>query len=443
MTSFIERQRQRLLATYGRVESSVLQKSENSDLFSENGYVEKPIDDFSQLVSKLFNTQILLEHCHRKTTNEPKHEALGEAYTAFADLKDKIIEQLTGGLGRQYNKIESIVIDGYTPDMCNVAAIEVCNTAKLLQMFSRQSDLPSVENLAQELFGIGTTLKYKLSLNTDANENTDNELDEVLDVEKGEGDELEKGGKHGMIGEIREHNGKKFKKVAEGKWMEVSEHGLTKKEHLYQYGGHLKSAEERGVSDEDHKKHLREASKHDTAGEKLSDKEHTDEEVGLGGSKVIGHTKSGKPIYEGIGGFHFAYKGWTDKDHEDASKIHSKLGNSKISQEHKDMSEQLHDSEEDKKEPEYTDIEVGSGKNIPKHLEKYIDKSKLESFNKRLQSLHKEREDADYNDKAPKDSHYTKLNKLHDDISKELTRNGYKHSIDTSSDLSINFTKEK
>jgi len=41
------------------------------------------------------------------------------------------------------------------------------------------------------------------------------------------GENLEKGGKHGMIGEIR--NG--YKKVAEGKWKRVSEYGMTKEEH--------------------------------------------------------------------------------------------------------------------------------------------------------------------------------------------------------------------
>lgn len=77
-------------------------------------------------------------------------------------------------------------------------------------------------------------------------------------------------------GEIRDWGGKKYKKQPNGKWLEVSEHGMTKKEHVFQYGKHLKDAEERGVSDEDHKKHIREANNHDTIQEKLSDKEYDD-----------------------------------------------------------------------------------------------------------------------------------------------------------------------
>jgi hypothetical protein len=38
-------------------------------------------------------------------------------------------------------------------------------------------------------------------------------------------------GKAAMIGEVRVWNGKKFKKQANGKWVEVSEKGMTKKEH--------------------------------------------------------------------------------------------------------------------------------------------------------------------------------------------------------------------
>ena len=38
-------------------------------------------------------------------------------------------------------------------------------------------------------------------------------------------------GKSAMIGEIREWQGKKYKKQSNGKWVEVSEQGMTRKEH--------------------------------------------------------------------------------------------------------------------------------------------------------------------------------------------------------------------
>lgn len=80
------------------------------------------------------------------------------------------------------------------------------------------------------------------------------------------------------IGDTIEHNGKKYKKQANGKWLEVSEsHGLTKKEHDHQYNQALMTYQNLGSD-----RHQKIASEHAKASSKLSDKEHTDEEVGLG-----------------------------------------------------------------------------------------------------------------------------------------------------------------
>lgn len=45
---------------------------------------------------------------------------------------------------------------------------------------------------------------------------------------------------------------------------------------------------------------------------------------GTRGGKVIGHTKSGKPIYQGKSALHVDHKKWSKQDHKDASKIHKK-----------------------------------------------------------------------------------------------------------------------
>ena len=90
------------------------------------------------------------------------------------------------------------------------------------------------------------------------------------------------------IGEIHTWNGKKFKKQTNGKWLEVSESGKTKKEHEAQiestkremnsigdkFGGKTNLGSWRNAikNNENHAK-------------KLSDKEHSDEEVGLGKKK--------------------------------------------------------------------------------------------------------------------------------------------------------------
>jgi len=45
---------------------------------------------------------------------------------------------------------------------------------------------------------------------------------------------------------------------------------------------------------------------------------------GSRGGKIIGHTKSGKPVYEDKSGHHSIYKDFTPQDHEDAIELHSK-----------------------------------------------------------------------------------------------------------------------
>ena len=89
------------------------------------------------------------------------------------------------------------------------------------------------------------------------------------------------------VGSIHEHNGKKYKKQANGKWLEASEsYGMTKKEHEIQRANFLSNSKNMEGKDEDASSAsfnaAKLAEKHIS---KLSDKEHTDEEVGLGSKK--------------------------------------------------------------------------------------------------------------------------------------------------------------
>jgi hypothetical protein len=80
-------------------------------------------------------------------------------------------------------------------------------------------------------------------------------------------------------GDIIEHNGKKYKKQANGKWLEVSEsHGLTKKEHEFQSDVKKESA---SLAAKDKKYFTRDtklesAKLHSEQASKLSDKEYDD-----------------------------------------------------------------------------------------------------------------------------------------------------------------------
>ena len=88
------------------------------------------------------------------------------------------------------------------------------------------------------------------------------------------------------VGSIHEHNGKKYKKQVNGKWLEISEQGRTRKEHLES----LKRSQdiEREYEKQGSKaplSHKQEISIQLSNAERLSDKEYTDEEVGLGSKK--------------------------------------------------------------------------------------------------------------------------------------------------------------
>lgn len=110
-------------------------------------------------------------------------------------------------------------------------------------------------------------------------------------------EQIEKG-KKVPIGTVK--NG--YKKIAEGKWQKVSEHGLTKKEHQD------KAAEHRKLSSDDHTKpnykmsaeqqfHDKESFKHGQISMKLNDKEYNDTDVEGGKKKSpTEHLTSGATV---------------------------------------------------------------------------------------------------------------------------------------------------
>lgn len=113
---------------------------------------------------------------------------------------------------------------------------------------------------------------------------------------------------------FHKYNGKRFKKVGEGKWMEVSEYGMTKKEHQGKEEDLKNKLEKLGkyrhvpgggdgwggsfidgkYIEHENSKHNKKHDKltinkitHRDIASKLSDKEYTDEEVGISSSKVL------------------------------------------------------------------------------------------------------------------------------------------------------------
>lgn len=120
--------------------------------------------DFNKMASRLYNLQLLLEHCHRETKSEPIHEALGDAYEDFSEKKDEIIELVIGDTGHNYGTLKAEDLPEYEAEMSELAADLTRELGIDLQSFSQKYRIPSAENISQEIHGIGCKLKYKLGL---------------------------------------------------------------------------------------------------------------------------------------------------------------------------------------------------------------------------------------------------------------------------------------
>lgn len=93
------------------------------------------------------------------------------------------------------------------------------------------------------------------------------------------GNDIQKG-KPAAIGEVRIWDGKKMKKQANGKWVEVSEYGMSKREHSEEHDrvvGKMNKEMDRGYKRSVSKETT--ARFHDDLASKLSDKEYDEEEI--------------------------------------------------------------------------------------------------------------------------------------------------------------------
>ena len=75
--------------------------------------------------------------------------------------------------------------------------------------------------------------------------------------------------------------------------------------------------------------------------------DYIEKSEGSRGGKVIGHTKSGKPVYEGKHPREYSHKEFSPKDHKDASKIHDEKGDQYLSKQHKVQGEHNEESSSD------------------------------------------------------------------------------------------------
>lgn len=90
--------------------------------------------------------------------------------------------------------------------------------------------------------------------------------------------------KPASVGEIRQWGNKKYKKQPNGKWIEVSEHGMTKKEHEFESDLHDEKSKDSGFNSKHQEESKDKSGYHKNVASKLSYKEYDESELS-GGDK--------------------------------------------------------------------------------------------------------------------------------------------------------------
>jgi len=120
--------------------------------------------DLDYYASMLFQLPTKVQFCHHSTTSYASHKALDKTYDALNDLKDSIIEKLIGCMGHRYKNLNMISLSSYYEGMNMQVAEEICQFAKKLMDWSDKNGYSDINNLSQEYLGVGSQLKYLLTL---------------------------------------------------------------------------------------------------------------------------------------------------------------------------------------------------------------------------------------------------------------------------------------
>lgn len=94
---------------------------------------------------------------HYTTKSFAAHEALGKTYDALNDLLDDITEKIIG-----YSSIDpqALVIGTVSALDPQALSVYTMSIAKRLEEWAEEKGYCDIENLAQELSGVGAKLKY-------------------------------------------------------------------------------------------------------------------------------------------------------------------------------------------------------------------------------------------------------------------------------------------
>lgn len=118
----------------------------------------------SEIQSKLFYFHDTAHKFHLNTKSFAEHKAFDFLYKELVDVKDEISEKLQGYLDEIIGDIETISVPKYTETASKKLAKEIMEFAYKLYEWADEERYCDIENMAQDLSGIGAKFNYLLML---------------------------------------------------------------------------------------------------------------------------------------------------------------------------------------------------------------------------------------------------------------------------------------
>jgi len=110
-----------------------------------------------QIYTDIHKLLLTAKLSHYKTKSFAAHEAFGRIYDSINSLIDEITEQLIG-----YSGIDpaDLAIGSVTAKLPKELSDYIIMVARKLEVYAESKTYCNIENLAQELSGVGAQLKY-------------------------------------------------------------------------------------------------------------------------------------------------------------------------------------------------------------------------------------------------------------------------------------------
>ena len=122
------------------------------------------VEDVQKIIDGIHQISMTFENYHHNTLSTSRHKSIDQVQEMFNDLKDDLIEKIIGYTGFRYNKTTISPIEYSIESLMNFPKV-IMSFADELESFGKDNGYTDIENIAQEISGIGAKLSYLLTLN--------------------------------------------------------------------------------------------------------------------------------------------------------------------------------------------------------------------------------------------------------------------------------------